>query len=394
MPSWFWKQPCVAIILVSTSSPPSHSRRNRRDARKSCCRTCYSGLEYRRRICYCNMLFYGNQVDMSIRFVFSEPSTTEILRGFRVRVFVMSSSALIPFLESGCSLPAGRIQVLTSVSHSNDALFRTFVESEVTSDGIEQFICRFASPWAPIERATVDNRGHLLLFVSSGAREKKFPSNWPDQVLDLRRCVRLWDLVRACDEDRLAQHIRWQDGPGGRLSVHYDSHPDLEPGATALPPDQRTTAVIVSAETDPALFNSLSPSDVRSPALLYIEARINEHLNDQVLTQLRYDPATGISSLLSFPRNLLVGLWLQFAQAVAENKSYARCKECETWFETSIPGTRKTRMYCSDTCKVKAYMERKDRAVRLKAEGKTVKEIAHELGTDKDTVKRWLGKKK
>src|SRR5215469_5959871 len=79
-------------------------------------------------------------------------------------------------------------------------------------------------------------------------------------------------------------------------------------------------------------------------------------------------------------RNLLVGLWLQFAQAVAENKSYARCKECETWFETSIPGTRKTRVYCSDTCKVKAYMERKDRAVRLKAEGKTVKQIAHELG--------------
>jgi hypothetical protein len=94
------------------------------------------------------------------------------------------------------------------------------------------------------------------------------------------------------------------------------------------------------------------------------------------------------------PTTLIGGLWLQFAEAVAQNKNYARCKMCSKWFEVSRPKVRKTRVYCSDVCKTKAYLERKDRAVRLKAEGWTVKEIADELGTDTKTLKGWLQEKR
>ncbi len=330
-------------------------------------------------------------MNMGITFRFSEPSAPGTITVSVTRVIVGDPSSLIPLLEFG-SLPGGQVLVPASVSKPNDALFRTFADTQVTREGIDEYIRRFASPLAPIEYGAVDKRGQLHLFVSTD--NQKLSSDWPKQILDMRRCVQLWDLVRAGDQDRLARHIKWQADADGQLAVHYDSHPDLKPGSAAALPDQRVTAAIVSADSPPALFSSLRPNDVFSPAMLYIEARINDHLSDPMLTRASYIPQLGNLSLLSHPGNFLTGLWLQLAQAVAENKTYARCKECENWFETSTPGSRTTRMYCSEGCKVQAYIERKNRAAHLKAQGRTIREIADELGTDKDTVKRWLGRKR
>ncbi len=239
----------------------------------------------------------------------------------------------------------------------------------------------------------MDRDGRLKLFFPK-KEDVKFPDDWRDQVEDLRQCVRLWDLVRAGDNSGLARYIRWQVDAARGLSVHFDSHPDLEPGKSPSPPDRRVTAVIASADADCELLESLKPGDVRAPALLHIEATVNRHLVGLVQPRLLCIPQKETVSLHMVPLTLIGGMWLQFAQAVAENKDYARCRECGGWFEVSLPGARRTRVYCSDGCKVKAYQGRKDRAVRLKAEGWKVKEIAEELGTSKDIVKRWLGKQK
>jgi hypothetical protein len=275
----------------------------------------------------------------------------------------------------------------------HEALFRTFAEIGPSAAGIETFSREFSSPGAPVERLAVDRGGRLILFISRNPPEITQSADWCDQVLDLRRCVHLWDLLRAGDEHGLARHIRWRSDAGG-LSVHYDSHPDLDPGASPPPPDKRVTSVIASAATDRELLQCLKPGDTRAPALLYIEMVVNGHLDDLVQSRLLCAPQQEVMVLHPVPKNLLGGLWVQLAQAVADKKDYARCKECRAWFEVSLPAARKTRLYCSDSCKVKAYTDRKDRAVRLKAQGWTVKQIAEELGTDKDTVKGWLGKKK
>jgi hypothetical protein len=245
-----------------------------------------------------------------------------------------------------------------------------------------------------VDRTAVDKDGGLVLFVSRQPTVTKQLAAWRDEILDLRRCVHLWDLLSSGDEPAVARHIRWQSAPVGGFSVHYDSHPHLKPGTSPSPPDQRETSLIVSTETDRELMECLKPGDVRVPAMLQIEAVVNQHLDGLVQPRLLSVPQQEALLLHLVPQNVLGGIWLQFAQAVAENKCYARCKECGAWFEVSLPGARKTRVYCSDGCKVKAYMERKDRAVQLSVEGWTVKEIAAELGTDKDTLKRWLGKKK
>src|SRR5690349_18271696 len=80
-----------------------------------------------------------------------------------------------------------------STPRTHDALFRTLAETEVTSEGIEHFIRNVVSPWSPIELSGMDPEGRMHLFVPKTA-EKRLPPGWRDQILDLRRCVHLWDL--------------------------------------------------------------------------------------------------------------------------------------------------------------------------------------------------------
>lgn len=90
------------------------------------------------------------------------------------------------------------------------------------------------------------------------------------------------------------------------------------------------------------------------------------------------------------PPSLLSGLWLQFAIAASENKFFRQCKQCLRWFEIEPGIRRKSRIFCSDSCKYKAYQERQDTAVRLTSEGLTVDEIARRIGSDPRTVQRWI----
>lgn len=115
---------------------------------------------------------------------------------------------------------------------------------------------------------------------------------------------------------------------------------------------------------------------------------IDEHIAANTQPHFLCDRRFTAGARHLLPEDLITALWVQFSDAVSGGKEYARCKECGAWFETSLPAARKTRVYCSDNCKVRSYLERKETAIRLKAEGKTVKQIADQLGTDR---KPWRG---
>ena len=83
-------------------------------------------------------------------------------------------------------------------------------------------------------------------------------------------------------------------------------------------------------------------------------------------------------------------IWLQFALAVAEDKRFRPCEVCGRSFELSPDVNRTSRVYCTNACRVKAYRQRKDKAQRLRAKGKTLREIAAQLGSTTETVKEWL----
>lgn len=127
--------------------------------------------------------------------------------------------------------------------------------------------------------------------------------------------------------------------------------------------------------------------------VLQIQKTVSRQLRGRVEVVLQKDRRVGGFVLQVKPYNLLGALWLQFAQAISGAKSHRPCRECGEWFEVSQDAFRKSKHYCSDRCRSRAYRNRKEQARELAAEGKTPREIAIELDVDVVSVKGWLKRK-
>ncbi len=90
------------------------------------------------------------------------------------------------------------------------------------------------------------------------------------------------------------------------------------------------------------------------------------------------------------PNALLGALWLQLAETISGSKKHRACAACGKWFEVSPEKFRRSRNYCSEPCRSRAYRSRKEEARKLANEGKTIKEIAARLGSDAKTIRGWL----
>jgi hypothetical protein len=53
------------------------------------------------------------------------------------------------------------------------------------------------------------------------------------------------------------------------------------------------------------------------------------------------------------PTDLFTGLWLQFVAALAADSQFGTCEHCGNFYDAST--TRKTRKYCGDSCKTRAW---------------------------------------
>jgi hypothetical protein len=90
------------------------------------------------------------------------------------------------------------------------------------------------------------------------------------------------------------------------------------------------------------------------------------------------------------PSTLAQALWLQFAEAVCQDKDFRKCEVCGKPFELSPGVARTNRRLCSTNCKVKAHRKRKARVVQLWERGITLPTILRESGSEPERVKKWL----
>jgi hypothetical protein len=90
-------------------------------------------------------------------------------------------------------------------------------------------------------------------------------------------------------------------------------------------------------------------------------------------------------------------MYCQFAWSMLGDKKYSCCPVCGKWFEVGPavqPGARSDKAACSASCRVMRYRRRMYRARELRAEGWSLARIARELGTDSDTIKKWVSSTK
>ena len=128
-------------------------------------------------------------------------------------------------------------------------------------------------------------------------------------------------------------------------------------------------------------------------ALLSIRSTINQNLAQWGTdTCVVYEQGPDRLGLRLVPRNLLAALWLQFARAVDGERDYRQCRSCRQWFQITYDNTgrRKTRVFCSNACRSKAYRARIEEAQALFDAGTSLVDISERLGSDVDTVRRWV----
>jgi hypothetical protein len=271
------------------------------------------------------------------------------------------------------------------------ALFRTFADLPFDD---REAILAFANEYGDLGIGkqlylTEPHDPNALLMVTGETHQ-----DWALGIFRMREAVRLWDLLRGRDVAGLAKFLRWvPKGPRpdgtvmGHGAWHYDSHPDLPETLIPSPP-RHYQAVIPEFESIP-----VTAGDILTPASILVQGWVNEALKGHATPRLLHHLDLGKLVMQIVPDNLLSAMWLQLAHGIAGNKEYRACKECAGWFEISgdEDGRTARRLFCSDPCKSRDYRRRKERASALRAEGKTPKQIAEELDTDVETVKKWVG---
>jgi hypothetical protein len=288
--------------------------------------------------------------------------------------------ALVPVAGSAADAPA-------FTPEPDPALFLAFSEVKPDKAGILEFAGRhgnlFEVPLVPASR-TDSVSGQPLHGVSLDA--------WQLHIGNVQRLVGLWDLLRREDHERLTQHIRWEKSKEG-LSVRFDSHPGASRGEGPTLGFRRSRSVIASPAWRPELLATFEPDDPLLPAWAYLQQELHGllfHANVEFSAEMVWDQKRRRPALRLEALTLMSAVYFQLADAVGNDRTFSRCRQCGRWFAVAPDAARTHRRFCSDGCRSKAYRGRQDRARQLFTAGKSFKEIARELDSDVATVTKWV----
>lgn len=254
-------------------------------------------------------------------------------------------------------------------------LFRVFAETDPTPDGLLEF----ASSYGPLLR---------------GSRE--YYCWWSRKHFLVRCATRLMDAIAINAEEQVQVVLsKMRDRPVPPVSPEYEK--------------KRRE---LSGESDKEFADRmLKGRDEFSPDSKVRHSKGYgwlDFVRDHLLHWLNMGHAFGLACLegdfktgfriVTTPNSLIDVMWWQFAMALCEGKSQHRCEGCGEWLDVgggTVQGNdRIDKRTCGDACRARVYKKRKARAQAMRAEGKTVRQIAKALGADVGSVKRWVEKSK
>ena len=227
---------------------------------------------------------------------------------------------------------------------THTCLFQRFARTRLSYDSV----AAFADEFGPLGMR--DAKGRLT--VELGGEPFGF---WEDSIMDMRWAIALW---LAYLQERPGKIPLWI-GENNFLDFALDRKRDY------LPLDPYTH----SEEQDILItkrINSVPPIvdlSVDNPVLAHLKPLMEKYLKHVSLTMYS-DTSSGTEKLKRtyFPFNLLGAIWLQFSDAVSEDKGFRKCHMCDNWFEiTKSRGQKKK--HCSNACRVKLYRESKKEVI-------------------------------
>src|SRR5262249_46814532 len=149
-------------------------------------------------------------------------------------------------------------------------------------------------------------------------------------------------------------------------------------------------------DTDRAWHEALQAirgKDDSQARLFWLSYVLNRYLKELVKPTVAWESGRFIVRFA--PQSLLGAMWLKFALDISRTAEVRKCEfdPCGNWFEiSSEAGTRRTKRFCSDACKIKQDRVRQAEASYLRDSGLAPFRIAKRMGVPVRTVHRWLVK--
>jgi hypothetical protein len=268
-------------------------------------------------------------------------------------------------------------------------LFRIFADTEQTPEGCLSFAVRYGllERYGPLEC----HRANL----PGSPPKSELVLEWLREIRLLKYLVTLWELARDGDEKSLAGFVRWE-GPrvcfGGAppdtplYQWPFRSYTTRE--GWTICKDQAGRIIIEGVGGHRPV---LRPGDLITSALLFCLLEVNTQLRAS-RTCMVWDEEREGPGIQIVPASLFSAMYLQFALAIDGNRQFQRCPACGRWFQLSPGLNRANKQTCSGSCRTGLHRRRAQQAVRLHAEGRTVKQIAKQVGSTVEKVKSWIEK--
>ena len=141
------------------------------------------------------------------------------------------------------------------------------------------------------------------------------------------------------------------------------------PWSTELDDEFRSLRIsgwVVHPRRDDSDFIEYLQSEWIETALHFLGVIVNRKLIEHPIERPRLQwVRAGMLAWQHVPSSLIGLLWLQFADAIATNRIFKQCGQCNKWFETTQKAARTDKLYCSQTCRVRAYRTRQAEAREL-----------------------------
>lgn len=226
-------------------------------------------------------------------------------------------------------------------------LFQTFAEVESTEAGVLEFADQFGLLG---DRRFTEALGRDPLEPHRRRQGEVF-SAWQREIAEMHRVTTLWNRANANDSEWLSKHLIFE----GDLVAYPSPVGGVNPLLHVSSAD-----TVTLKEVGP-----LEPGDLIKPARALVARMVDHHLKQSAAPRLFFGSKTksgqGITHLRFVPNNFLGALWLQFAQAVAQDDRYFVCEVCGAWYVAKrMQGSKPMRHYCpGSACKSKAQRQRR-----------------------------------
>ena len=155
---------------------------------------------------------------------------------------------------------------------------------------------------------------------------------WYSTIRSLRFGVALWNAGKADSDEGAYQAVQALDLEGVEFSGREVFGPFLSNDF-----DAGDVSIVFTRE------------DARRAAQQFALA----HFNGQVVWSFGQALPHNRDVIELTPTSLESGLWLQFVAALAADSRFRTCEYCGNFYDASA--TRKTRKYCGDSCKTRAW---------------------------------------